>query len=137
MTEGYRSTSGSMLTLQFRVKGDTLNSLVDPWVKPVEAFSILVSKHIQTVHLWHYGTFLRDFSREIFFCFTSEHLLTFFTFDLFLCFSYDTPTVKPAQTMTSCLRQPILSLPKPVPMQLLLYKTTTCLTGPATTFFVL
>ena len=30
----------------------------------------------------------------------------------------------------------MLSPPKPIPMQLLLYKTTTCLTRPATTFFV-
>ena len=34
------------------------------------------------------------------------------------------------------LRQPILCPPKQTPMQLLLYKTTTCITRPATTFFV-
>ena len=34
------------------------------------------------------------------------------------------------------LRRPGLSLPKEIPIQLLLYKTTTCLTRPATTFFV-
>ena len=34
------------------------------------------------------------------------------------------------------LRRPMLSLPKPIPIQLLLYKTTTCLTQPATTCFV-
>ena len=34
-------------------------------------------------------------------------------------------------TMTTCLRRPMLSLPKPIPIQSLLYKTTICL---ATTF---
>ena len=38
--------------------------------------------------------------------------------------------------MTTCLRQPVLSLPKQIPKQLLLYKTTTCLAQPANTFFV-
>ena len=33
------------------------------------------------------------------------------------------------------LRQPMLSLPKPIPMQFLLFKTTTCLTQVVTTFF--
>ena len=37
--------------------------------------------------------------------------------------------------MTTCLR-PILSLPKPIPIQSLLHKTTTCLMQSATTFFV-
>ena len=37
---------------------------------------------------------------------------------------------------TTHLRQPMLSLPKEIPIQSLLYKTTTCLTRPATTFFV-
>ena len=37
---------------------------------------------------------------------------------------------------TTCLRWPMLSLPKQILVQLLLYKTTTCLTQPATTFFV-
>ena len=36
-------------------------------------------------------------------------------------------TVKPTQTITS-IRQPTLSLPKPVPIQLFVYKTTACLT---------
>ena len=49
-------------------------------------------------------------------------------------------TVKLAQTttckITTHLRQPILSLPKPIPVQSLLYKTTTCLMWPAATFFV-
>ena len=44
-------------------------------------------------------------------------------------------TVKPAQTTTS-IRQPVLSPPKQIPIQSLLYKTTTCLTRPATTYFV-
>ena len=35
----------------------------------------------------------------------------------------------------TCLRRPILSLPGLIPIQALLYKTTTCLTWPATTFF--
>ena len=38
--------------------------------------------------------------------------------------------------MITCLRQPTLSRPKQIPMQSLLYKTTTCLARPATTFFV-
>ena len=38
--------------------------------------------------------------------------------------------------MITSLRQPILSLPKPIPIQSLMYKTTTCLTWPLTTFFV-
>ena len=38
--------------------------------------------------------------------------------------------------MTTHLRQPMLSLPKQIPIQLLLYKMTTCLSQPATTFFV-
>ena len=38
--------------------------------------------------------------------------------------------------MTSCLRRPVLSLPKQIPIQSLLYKMTTCLTWPVTTFFV-
>ena len=38
--------------------------------------------------------------------------------------------------MTTRLRQPILSPPKPIPIQSLLYKITTCLMQPATTFFV-
>ena len=38
--------------------------------------------------------------------------------------------------MTTCLRQPMLSLPKPIPIQLLLYKTTTSLMRPAATCFV-
>ena len=37
---------------------------------------------------------------------------------------------------TTPLRQPMLSPPKPISIQLLLYKTTTCLTRAATTFFV-
>ena len=37
---------------------------------------------------------------------------------------------------TTRLRQPILSLPQQIPVHLLLYKTTTCLMRPATTFFV-
>ena len=46
-------------------------------------------------------------------------------------------TVEPAQTlckMTTRLKQPMLSLPQRIPIQSLLYKTTTCLTWPATTF---
>ena len=42
-------------------------------------------------------------------------------------------TVKPAQT-TTCLRQPILNPPKPIVIQLLLHKMTTCLMQPATIF---
>ena len=38
---------------------------------------------------------------------------------------------------TTYLRQPMLSPPKPFPVQSLLYKTTTCLTWPATTFLSL
>ena len=34
------------------------------------------------------------------------------------------------------LRQSMLSSPKPIPIHLLLYKTTTCLMQPATNFFV-
>ena len=37
---------------------------------------------------------------------------------------------------TTCLRRPMLSLPKQIPVQSLLCKTTTCLTRPVTTFFV-
>ena len=37
---------------------------------------------------------------------------------------------------TTRLRQPMLSLPKQIPIQLLLHKRTTCLMQPATTFFV-
>ena len=37
---------------------------------------------------------------------------------------------------TTRLRQPMLSSPKQIPIQSLLYKRTTCLTQPATTFFV-
>ena len=37
--------------------------------------------------------------------------------------------------MTPRLRQPGLSLPKQIPIQLLLYNTVTCLMQPATTFF--
>ena len=44
-------------------------------------------------------------------------------------------TVKPAETTTS-IKRPMLSPPKPIPIQSLLYKTTTYLTLPATTFFV-
>ena len=42
----------------------------------------------------------------------------------------------PAHKTTTRLRRPVLSSPKPIPIQSLLYKTTTCLTRPATTFFV-
>ena len=51
-------------------------------------------------------------------------------------------TVKLAETtdhlynMTSHPRRPTLSLPKPIQIQFLLYKTTACLTQTATTFFV-
>ena len=38
--------------------------------------------------------------------------------------------------MTTHLRWPMLSPPRQIPMQPLLYKTTTCPTRPATTFFV-
>ena len=38
---------------------------------------------------------------------------------------------------TTHLRRPMLSPPKPFPVQSLLYKTTTCLTWPATTFLSL
>ena len=37
---------------------------------------------------------------------------------------------------TTHLRWPMLSPPKPIPIQLLLYKMTTCLMRPTTTFFV-
>ena len=37
---------------------------------------------------------------------------------------------------TTRLRRPTLSLPKQIPIQSLLYKTTICLTRPATTFFI-
>ena len=40
-------------------------------------------------------------------------------------------TVNPAQTTTS-IKQPMLSPPKPIPIQSLLYKTTTYLTLPVT-----
>ena len=45
-------------------------------------------------------------------------------------------TVKPDQT-TTYIRRPMLSPPERIPIQTLLYKTTTCLTRPATTFLVL
>ena len=48
---------------------------------------------------------------------------------------FNQTTVKSVQTTTS-IRQPVLSLPKQIPIQPLLYKTTTCLTRPATPFFV-
>ena len=38
--------------------------------------------------------------------------------------------------MTTRLRRPKLSLHKQIPIQLLLYKTTTCIARPGTTFFV-
>ena len=38
--------------------------------------------------------------------------------------------------MTTCLRRPMLSLPKQISIQSLLYKMTTCLTRPGTNFFV-
>ena len=38
--------------------------------------------------------------------------------------------------VTTCLRRPMLSPAKPIPIQLLLYKTTLCLKRPGTTFFV-
>ena len=38
--------------------------------------------------------------------------------------------------LTTRLRRPILNLPKPVNIQSLLYKVSTCLTQPVTTFFV-
>ena len=38
--------------------------------------------------------------------------------------------------MTTCLSQPMLSPPKQIPIQLLLYKMITCLARQATTFFV-
>ena len=41
--------------------------------------------------------------------------------------------VKPVQTTTS-EKRPMLSSPKQIPIQSLLYKTTACLTRPATTF---
>ena len=44
-------------------------------------------------------------------------------------------TVIPVQ-MTTRLRWPMLSPPKQIRIQSLLYKTTTCLMQPATTFFV-
>ena len=37
---------------------------------------------------------------------------------------------------TTRLGRPMLTPPKPIPMESLLYKTTTCLTQPATTLFV-
>ena len=37
---------------------------------------------------------------------------------------------------TTRLRRPMLSFPKPIPIQLLLYKTTTCLMWPVTTVIV-
>ena len=37
---------------------------------------------------------------------------------------------------TTRLRRPVLSPPKPIPIQSFMCKTTTCLTRPATTFFV-
>ena len=43
-------------------------------------------------------------------------------------------TVKPVQTTTS-VKRPRLGLPKQIPFQSLLYKTSTCPTRPATTFF--
>ena len=38
---------------------------------------------------------------------------------------------------TTRLRRPMRNPPKPIPIQLLLYKTIACLTRPATTFLVL
>ena len=38
--------------------------------------------------------------------------------------------------MTTCLRQPMLSPPKPIPIQSLMNKATTCLAQPVTTYFV-
>ena len=37
---------------------------------------------------------------------------------------------------TTCLRQPMLSPPKQIPIQSILYEMTTCLTRPAANFFV-
>ena len=39
--------------------------------------------------------------------------------------------------MTTCLKRPMLSPSKQIPIQLFRYKTTTCLMRQATTFFVL
>ena len=44
-------------------------------------------------------------------------------------------TVKPVQTTTS-IRRPLVSPPKQIPIQLLLYKMTTCVTWPVATYFV-
>ena len=54
---------------------------------------------------------------------------------LILSFIYNVYTVKPRQTTTS-IRRPMLYPPMQISIQSLLYKTTTCLTQPATTFLV-
>ena len=54
----------------------------------------------------------------------------------FLCSCFLSYTVKPVQTITS-IRRPMLSPPMQIPIQSLLYKTTTCPTRPATNFLSL
>ena len=57
---------------------------------------------------------------------------------IFASFSWYVQTFSniPLYKMTTHIRRQILSPPKQIPIKSLLYKTTTCLTRPATTFFV-
>ena len=57
---------------------------------------------------------------------------------LYLAYYSQTCSNDHLNKMTTChLRHPILSPPEQIPRQSLLYKTTTCLTQPAITFFAL
>ena len=55
---------------------------------------------------------------------------------LFSCLSYYSQTCSNNHLYKTRLRRPMLCPPGQIPMQSLLYKTTTCLTRPATSFFV-
>ena len=59
----------------------------------------------------------------------------FYYFSNILCHSHTCSNNHLYKT-TNRLRPPMMSLPKQIPMQSLLCKTTTCVTWPATTFLV-
>ena len=61
---------------------------------------------------------------------------TFFCFENSCCFHSQACSNHHLCKMTTCLRWPMLSPPKQIPIWLLLFNMITCLTQPAATFFV-
>ena len=109
-----------------------------PWYLKLDG-----ENYLHQIHSTWYSFFLVSFSQSLTRCINGiqsgtcwsrvnllSHSHTLYLWNNFLWMLLQSNLFK----KTTRLRGPILVLPKQIPIQLLLYKTTTCLTRPATTF---